>query len=309
MRACVMSGTYTPRHHIYTPGGKSKGKTEYMRLLVPAVSRKDKALDKQAAAQFPITNSLDPDFVCIPEILGPVGYRTARLGKWHLGDDTQGFDLSSANGKGGPGGSFYGNVDVAQQLTDPAVQFIDENRDGPFFLYLCHWDVHVPHRARKDVVSKYQAKLDGIAKGQRQNFNPIYAAMIEAVDRSVGRVADKVDELGLSEKTLIVFISDNGGLPNVSQLDPLRARKGRSLKLVFGFPPAFDGRVRSSRIRVAIRRSPASIFYPPLRSSPAASFPRRSPLTERTFRRCLWARKSASGAFSGITRFICRDEA
>ena len=137
-----------------------------------------------------------------------------------------GFDLSSANGKGGPGGSFYGNVDVAQQLTDREVQFIDENRDGPFFLYLCHWDVHVPHRARQDVVSKYQAKLDGIAKGQRQNFNPVYAAMIEAVDRSVGRVADKVDELGLSEKTLIVFISDNGGLPNVSQLDPLRGQKG-----------------------------------------------------------------------------------
>lgn len=225
-RACLMSGTYTPRHHIYTPGGKAKGNPEFMRLLVPAKSRKDKALEKKAAAQFPITNSLDPKFVCIPEILGPAGYRTARLGKWHLGEDTQGFDLSSANGNGGPGGSFYGNVDVAEQLTDRAVKFIEDNRDGPFFLYLTHWDVHVPHRARKDIVKRYQAKLDALPKEQRKNFNPVYAAMIEAVDRSVGRVAAKVDELGIADNTLIVFISDNGGLPSVSQLDPLRGSKG-----------------------------------------------------------------------------------
>jgi arylsulfatase A-like enzyme len=225
-RACLMSGTYTPRHHIYTPGGRSKGNPDYMRLLVPAANRRDKSLEQQAAAQFRITNSLDPDFVCIPEILGPAGYRTARIGKWHLGQDTQGFDLSTANGRGGPEGSFYGDVDVAEQLTDRAVKFIDENRDGPFFIYLCHWDVHVPHRARKNVVKRYQAKLRELPEDERENFNPVYAAMIEAVDQSVGRVAAKVDELGIGEDTLIVFISDNGGLPSVSQLDPLRGQKG-----------------------------------------------------------------------------------
>ncbi|KKK73309.1 hypothetical protein LCGC14_2895120, partial [marine sediment metagenome] len=114
-RACLMSGTYVPRHMIYTPGGLSKGNIKYMRLLVPARNRRDKALQKQAASQFPITNSLDPKFICIPEVLKPAGYTSARIGKWHLGEDTQGFDLSSANGKGGPDGSFYGNVDVAEQ--------------------------------------------------------------------------------------------------------------------------------------------------------------------------------------------------
>ena len=225
-RACLMSGTYTPRHQIYTPGGKSKGKTEFMRLLVPAVGRKNKALAREAAAQFPITNSLDPKFVCIPEVLKSAGYASARLGKWHLGNDTQGFDLSSSNGKGGPGGKFYGNVDVAEQITDRALQFVEDNRDGPFFLYLCHWDVHSPHRARKEVVAKYQSKLEKIPERKRSNFKPVYAAMIEAVDISVGRVAAKVDELGIAENTLIVFISDNGGLPRVSQLDPLRGQKG-----------------------------------------------------------------------------------
>lgn len=225
-RACLMSGTYSPRHRIYTPGGRSKGNPQFMRLLVPAANRKNKTLAEQAAAQFPITNSLDPDFVCIPEVLKPAGYTTARLGKWHLGDDTQGFDLSSSNGQGGPGGKFYGNVNVAEQLTDRACQFIEDNARRPFFLYLCHWDVHTPHRSRKEVAARYQAKLNKLPKKDRENFNPVYAGMIEAVDQSVGRVASKVDELGLSENTLIVFISDNGGLPSVSQLDPLRGQKG-----------------------------------------------------------------------------------
>lgn len=225
-RACLMSGTYSPRHQIYTPGGKAKGNPQYMRLLVPTRNRKSKSLNEEAAKQFTIKNSLDPSFVCIPEILKSKGYSTARLGKWHLGADTQGFDLSSSDGKGGPGGSFYGDVDVAEQLTDRALQFLDENRDGPLFLYLSHWDVHVPHRARQEVIAKYRAKLSRLPLAQRQNFKPVYAAMIEAVDRSVGRVVAKVDELGLADNTLIIFSSDNGGLPSVSQLDPLRGQKG-----------------------------------------------------------------------------------
>ena len=225
-RACLMTGTYTPRHKIYQPGGRSKGNINYMRLLVPARERKDKELAKLAASQFPITNSLDPKFVCIPEVLKSAGYTSARLGKWHLGDDTQGFDLSSSNGKGGPGGRFYGNIDIAEQLTDRAIEFIEDNKKGPFFLYLCHWDVHVPHRARKNIVARYQKKLDNIPEDKRQNFNPVYAAMIEAVDTSVGRVVAKIDELGLGDNTLIVFTSDNGGVAIVAQLDPLRGCKG-----------------------------------------------------------------------------------
>ena len=225
-RACLMSGTYTPRHQIYTPGGKSKGKTKYMRLLVPARERKDEALERKADGLFSIVNSLDPQFVCIPEVLKSTGYTSARLGKWHLGLDDQGFDLVSANGKGRGDGSFYGNVDVAEQLTDRALQFIEDNRDGPFYLYLTHWDVHTPHKARDAVVAKYKTKLQQLPKRERQLFNPVYAAMIQAVDTSVGRVVAKIDELGIAEDTLVVFSSDNGGLATVSQLEPLRGMKG-----------------------------------------------------------------------------------
>jgi arylsulfatase A-like enzyme len=225
-RACLMSGTYSPRHQIYTPGGRSKGNPQFMRLLVPAIQRKDEALAKRADQQFPIRNSLPARFVCIPEVLKQAGYKSARLGKWHLGENSQGFELSSANGLGGPRGSFYGNIDVAEQLTDRALQFIDDNRDGPFFLYLSHWDVHSPHRARREVVDKYESRLSRIPANGRKNFKPVYAAMIEAVDTSVGRVVDKVEELGIAKTTLIIFSSDNGGLPNVAQLEPLRGQKG-----------------------------------------------------------------------------------
>ncbi|MEM0925349.1 MAG: sulfatase [Planctomycetota bacterium] len=225
-RACLMSGTYTPRHQIYTPGGMAKGNTRYMKLLVPAKGRKDKQLNQLAGSQFAIRNQLDPSFVCIPEVLRSAGYTSARIGKWHLGDDTQGFDLSTSDGSGGPGGRFYGDVDVAEQLTDRAVEFVEANRNKPFFLYLTHWDVHVPHRARRAIVKRYQAKLGQLELGQRRNFNPVYAAMIQAVDTSVGRVVAKIQELGIERKTLVIFTSDNGGLPSVSQLYPLRGQKG-----------------------------------------------------------------------------------
>jgi len=225
-RGCLMSGTYTPRHHIYTPGGRSKGKTAYMRLLVPARGLKKKNLAAKAEAQFPVSNSLNPSYVCIPEVLKPAGYATTRLGKWHLGNDTQGFDVSSSDGKRGPNGDCYGVVGVTKQLTDRALRFIETNRERPFFVYLSFWHVHAPHQAAPHAVAKYQSKLNNIPRERRRNFDPAYAAQVEAVDISVGRVMAKVDELGLGKNTLIIFTSDNGGTSRCSQLAPLRGEKG-----------------------------------------------------------------------------------
>lgn len=245
-RACLMSGTYAPRHKIYTPGGSSKGVPQYMPSLVPARERKDKGLDQKAKEQFEITNVLSPDFVCIPEILKTAGYTSIRLGKWHLGEDLQGFDFSTVSGNDGPQGKRYGNVNVAHTLTDRALSFMEEYKNKPFFLYLSHWDVHGPIRAKKEVVAKYKKKLNKI-KGDHKNFNPVYAGMIEAVDKSVGRVVNKVDELGLSKKTLIIFISDNGGLAKVSQLSPLRGCKGSLLEAGIRVPCAmrWTGKIKA----------------------------------------------------------------
>ena len=225
-RACLISGMYTPRHHIYTPGRLSKGKLEYMKLLVPA-RRQQRRVD------FPPSRAaLDPSVVSFAEVLKQAGYRTGHFGKWHVGPDAQGFDVFGSDGTPGKRRTHYRSRVVADKLTAAGEQFIAENKDAPFFLYLSHWDVHTPIRAKAEVVAKYQAKLDrlkrdGTASGTGgQDWNPTYAAMIEAVDKSVGRLRAKLEEVGLTKSTLFVFSSDNGGLPRVTDNRPLRGGKG-----------------------------------------------------------------------------------
>src|SRR5205807_8639549 len=84
---------------------------------------------------------------------------------------------------------------------------IEQNRARPFFLYLAHYAVHIPLNAKPEVAAKYKSN----GKPGEQN-NPIYAAMVESVDDSVGRIVKKLQDFGLSERTVIVFTSDNGGL-------------------------------------------------------------------------------------------------
>jgi len=218
-RACIMTGMYTPRTYMWTPGSKAKGDRAKMKLLVPRRG------DKKGDSEFPSKNALDPSMVSVAEVVKKAGYKTAHFGKWHLGPDGQGFDINNTNGLGaGLNKKFYGNIDVAENLTTAACKFIKDNKKDSFFIYLCHWDVHTPIRARKDVVAKYKKKLEGGKWGRK--WNPTYAAMIEAVDQSVGRVREALEKNGLTENTLIMFISDNGGHSGVTWCDPLKGAKG-----------------------------------------------------------------------------------
>jgi arylsulfatase A-like enzyme len=90
-RACLISGMYTPRTKIWTPGGKAKGQKTWMKLDV-TTNNKDGLVSK---------TNLEPSVTSIAEVLKSAGYTTARFGKWHVGPDTQGFDISDPNGKGG----------------------------------------------------------------------------------------------------------------------------------------------------------------------------------------------------------------
>ena len=220
-RAALMSGMYGPRHRIYTPGGASKGKPGRMRLRTP--TPETVGMDPAPEGLFPSLVEMDPAVVSVAEVLEAAGYATARLGKWHLGPDTQGFGLSSSNGAPGVDRNHYGDPEVADRLTDAAVRFIRDHREGPFFLYLAHWDVHTPHRALPEVVARYEERLQTLGAS---GYSAVYAAMIEAVDRSVGRVLAALDEMGLAENTLVVFSSDNGGLSRITDNSPLRAGKG-----------------------------------------------------------------------------------
>ncbi len=209
--------------------------------------------------RYPETGSIVPpddfmhlrhEFVSLAEAMRGAGYVSASIGKWHLGDEPywpteHGFDLNVAGHTHGSPASYFfpyrkpgqdwnpdiPNLDLSQsdegeyltdRLTDEALAFMQLNRDRPFFLYLSHYAVHTPLQAPEDLIRKYQAKIDAGADGK----NAVYAAMVETVDISVGRVLDGLRELGLTEQTVIIVASDNGGLESVTQNAPLRAGKG-----------------------------------------------------------------------------------
>jgi arylsulfatase A len=148
---------------------------------------------------------LPRDVKTLADRLKSAGYASACIGKWHLGNKgnlptDRGFDVyfpGTANTK--PSDSEGGKGEFG--LTAQAEKFIDDNKSRPFFLYLAHNNPHVPLAAKPALVEKH-----------KDAFNPIYAAMIETLDDAVGRVVAKIDALGLGERTLIVFTSDNGGL-------------------------------------------------------------------------------------------------
>lgn len=188
----------------------------------------------------PNTMQVALEEVAIAEALKPAGYVSASIGKWHMGGkeyypDKQGFDISFVTG----GSHWKWNVNppykpepgeyLADRLTDEGEKFIEENKDKPFLLYLAHFAVHIPLEAKKEILAKYEAKPKP-AEGQN---NAIYAAMIESVDQSVARIMRKIEELKIADRTVIFFMSDNGGLsvkegPNTPSTTnaPLRAGKG-----------------------------------------------------------------------------------
>ena len=177
----------------------------------------------------------------IAEALREGGYATASMGKWHLGGpeyypDKQGFDQNVGGcDKGQPPTYFspYGIPTLADgpkgeflsdRLTDEALKFIEQNKTKPFFVYLPHYAVHTPLMGKAEVIAKYTAKADP----KHPQRNAKYAALVESVDDSVGRILRKLDESKLAENTIVFFTSDNGGLVlnNATSNLPLRAGKG-----------------------------------------------------------------------------------
>jgi len=187
---------------------------------------------------------MELDEVTIAEALKPAGYVSCHIGKWHLGmddwyPDRQGFDFNIGGCDYGQPPSYfdpYTNRRLKQGIPtlkprrqgeyltdregDEAARFIKDQRDRPFFLYMAHYAVHTPIQAKKDLTARYRAK-----KATNQK-NPTYAAMVHSVDEAVGRIMATLDELKLTERTVVIFTSDNGGLLGPTHNAPLRAGKG-----------------------------------------------------------------------------------
>lgn len=188
--------------------------------------------------------------VTLADALREAGYATAAIGKWHLGGrgflpEDQGFDLNVAGDDTGTPLSYLAPFRsgarvmpgleqsregeyLTDRLTEEAERFIAAHQDRPFFLYLSHYAVHTPMVAKADRVREFQSLSPSGAQ-----TNAIYAAMIESVDESVGRIVQKLRDLNLADKTALFFTSDNGGLsvregPNTPATSnaPLRAGKG-----------------------------------------------------------------------------------
>lgn len=217
-RACILTGKNTPRHGIYTVGSSERGKTEN-RKLIPTVNKK----------------TLDESFITIAEALKANGYITGTIGKWHLSDDptTQGFDINIAGSQAGHPKSYFSPYKnsalqdgvegeyLTDRLTSEAINFIDNNKEKPFFLYLPYFTVHTPLQGKKDLTEKYK----GIIKKDKR-FNANYGAMVESMDTNVGKILNKLEELKISKNTIVIFMSDNGGLASVSAQFPIRGGKG-----------------------------------------------------------------------------------
>jgi uncharacterized sulfatase len=204
--------------------------------------------------------------ITIAELLADRGYHTVHIGKWHLGrasgmaPNDQGFDESllmasglylpeddpdvvnskqdfdpidkflwhalrfAASWNGGP--AFEPGGYLTDYYTDEAVRVIEQNRDRPFFLYLAHWAPHTPLQATR-------ADYDALGHIELHRER-VYAAMIRALDRGVGRVLDALRENGLEENTLVIFTSDNGGAGYIGLPDVNRPFRGWKITLFEG---------------------------------------------------------------------------
>jgi arylsulfatase A-like enzyme len=219
-RACLLSGQYTPRHHIYNVGTKPRGNAKHRKL-----------------EHVPGTETLATNIRTWAHRLQNAGYTTAAIGKWHLSDDPvpYGFDLNIGGTHSGspprgyypPHGKVPGLTDAPQdeyltdRLSDEAIKFIRDNRDKPWALYLTHFAVHTPLNAKRELVAKYEAK----EKGELHNHVAM-ATMIQAVDDGVKQIQTTLDELGLASNTVVLFSSDNGGYGPATDMDPLKGYKG-----------------------------------------------------------------------------------
>jgi arylsulfatase A-like enzyme len=233
-RAALMTGKYPARLHItdWIPGEPA-----------PKISR-FRLPDWQ--------QHLPLEETTLASALKQLGYVTAHLGKWHLGGGEflpqhQGFATNIAGGETGHPASYfwpYGATNnshrvpglaerggkkgdyLTDQLTDEALSFIEANKDKPFYLNFCHYAVHAPLMGKQGLIDEAADR-----PGTDGQSNIVYAAMLRSVDESVGRIVKKLDELHLTENTLVIFTSDNGGAvhfgkPPATANTPLRNGKG-----------------------------------------------------------------------------------
>ena len=223
-RASIMTGKYPARLHLtdWIPGRKQ---WPTAKLLVPKFNQFLPSTDRTIA-----------------EALSPRGYRTAAIGKWHMGGEghlptDRGFGKNIAGTAAGSPPTYFGPLELpgltlkpgeflTQRLSDEGARFMGADKRTPFFLYQAHFTVHLPLQAREEVIAKYRKRDIG-------DVNPVYCAMVESADDSMGQLLKALDDSGQADNTIVIFFSDNGAVryqgkqtKPISNNAPLRAGKG-----------------------------------------------------------------------------------
>jgi arylsulfatase A-like enzyme len=247
-RASIMSGKFPARHGI----------TDWIGAPVGEEWRKLQRFNQLLPPEY--VHQLPQEYITLPEAMKEAGYLTFFAGKWHLGNkgswpEDHGFDINKGGWDvGSPRGGYFSpwenpnlasgpdGENLSMRLAKETIQFLQENRDTSFFAFLSFYAVHGPIQTTREKWAKYREKAEdlGIAESgfemghflpiRQVQDNPVYAGLVEAMDDAVGEVLNALDEMGLTENTIVVFTSDNGGVAAgdafaTSNL-PLRAGKG-----------------------------------------------------------------------------------
>jgi arylsulfatase A-like enzyme len=268
-RASILTGKCTPRHgitdYIGAPSGEAWRDTGRNTKLLPAEYE----------------HALRANEITFAEVLRQSGYRTFYAGKWHLGSEGAypedfGFEINKGGWHAGsPVGGYFSPWENPKLDPGPAgeclplrlgretAHFIEESKDEPFLAFLSFYSVHAPIQTSRERWEKYRQKA--LAAGEPESrfaFDrrlpvrqvqdcPIYGGMIEAMDDAVGLVLAALDQHGLSDNTIVVFTSDNGGVSSgdaySSSMLPLRGGKGRQWEggIREPFYVRFPGRVEA----------------------------------------------------------------
>ena len=247
-RASIMTGKYPAR----------LGTTNYFGAPQPDAVARHWTRNKPLLPA-PFLEHLSLEETTIAKALRQAGYATYFAGKWHLGGkgywpEDHDFDVNIGGCQAGAPASYfspYGNPKLADgpkgehlddRMAAESVKFLEHVGKRPFLLYHAFYSVHIPLQAKRNLVAKYEAKRkhvrhdgplfrpEGEHQARQIQEHPVYAAMIETMDHSLGRILDALDRLGLAENTIVFFMSDNGGLSTAEGAPtsnlPLRAGKG-----------------------------------------------------------------------------------
>jgi arylsulfatase A-like enzyme len=231
-RASIMTGQYSSRHGITSATGHQPPQAPEASLLP------DMASPNQPLIMPESRHYLEPSQYTLAEALRDAGYRTAHIGKWHLGltkphwPEAQGFETAfHCHPDPGPPGEYFspygviaeGNPNgknkigtitdgpkgeyIVDRLTDEAINFVRANQSQAFFLNFWQYGVHGPWGHKEAFTAEFAKKKDPT----KRQGNPIMGSMLRSVDESVGRLTQTLDELKLTDNTVFIFMSDNGG--------------------------------------------------------------------------------------------------